>query len=107
MKARLENQEIHPHPEEMTLRAILFHNENQWSLWIGDQVIHPENVHELNGFQIDKVTPTEVTLSKVEKEGEILKTFTLHPYPLKISTVSNPAGELFSYDLQKHVDQKR
>jgi hypothetical protein len=71
------------------LRAILFHNDHQWSIWIGNQVIHPENTHSLEGFQIEKVTATSVTLSQIQQENEVKKTITLYPYSMKTNNFSN------------------
>jgi hypothetical protein len=94
-------------PENLSLHAILFQDPHQWSVWIGNQIIHSENRDELKDFQIEKVCETSVTLSKRVQEGEIKRSVTLYPYPMQINTVLSPAHELPAYDLEKAEAQKK
>ncbi len=66
---------------EIKLFAILYTDDQHWSLWINDKMIHPENMHDLMGVRIKKVTPDEVTFSYISSKNAGVKTFTLRPHP--------------------------
>lgn len=65
---------------DLTLLAILYYDNNHWTLWINDKVIRPDNIQELGGVHIKKVSADEVELSKLSEKGEHLETVTLQPY---------------------------
>lgn len=65
---------------DLTLLAILYYDATHWALWINDKVIRPDNVQELEGFHIEKVSLQEVTLTHPSPEGKELETLTLRPY---------------------------
>lgn len=69
--------------EEIKLFAILYTNDQHWSLWINDKVIRPENRHDLGEVCIKKVTPDEVTFSYTSSKDADVKTFTLRPHSVK------------------------
>lgn len=73
------NLEHTSNSENLKLRAILFLSDHQWSIWVENFVIHPENMDDITEFQIEKVTESSVTLSKREQEGEMIKSVTLSP----------------------------
>lgn len=84
-KKQEKTQETHSHtsqrpPSPLHLYAIIYGDENHWSLWINEDVITPENQHILKNLIIKKVTPERVTfsiLSHDKRETSI----TLSPAP--------------------------
>ncbi|MBY0501807.1 MAG: hypothetical protein K2P93_07385 [Alphaproteobacteria bacterium] len=59
--------------ETIMLSAIVYLDKENWTLWINDKIIHTKNEHSIHGFQIHKVTPSEVKFLSSSK------TITLRP----------------------------
>ena len=62
------------------LKAIVYMNEEIWSLWINQEIICPKTVHKMEKFRLEKVTPYDVTFSWMPPKSTRRKTFTLRPY---------------------------
>lgn len=65
-------------PAPIQLYAIIYTDDQHWSLWINDQIITPENQHILKNLVIKKVTPERVTFS-ILSSGNREKNVTLSP----------------------------
>ena len=73
-------------PETLSLGAIIYTDATHWTLWVNGKIIHPETVHTLEKFSIERVTPEDVTFSFSTSEGSI---FGWRTMSLRMSTPSS------------------
>lgn len=44
--------------QNLSLTSLIYYNDSHWSLWLNKKLFHPDNIHELEGYDLKKVTPT-------------------------------------------------
>lgn len=44
--------------QNLSLTSLIYYDESHWSLWLNKKLFHPENIHELEGYELKKVTST-------------------------------------------------
>lgn len=44
--------------QNLSLTSLIYYDDNHWSLWLNKKLFHPENIHELEGYELKKVTST-------------------------------------------------
>ena len=62
--------------QNLSLTSLIYYDDNHWSLWLNKKLFHPENIHELENYELKKVTPTGAHFSCRLNQ----KTFSLHLY---------------------------
>lgn len=65
--------------ETISLSAIVYIDENHWTLWVNNIALRPQTVHEMENLKIMKVQPQDVTFLWAPHHTTTPKTFTLHP----------------------------
>jgi len=77
----LENNLQHndSNPSNFSLSGIIYVDEHHWSLWLNKRMIRPDNLDQIKGVRIEKVTPLLVKFSWVPPRSTIPTPFTLRP----------------------------
>ena len=44
--------------QNLSLTSLIYYDDSHWSLWLNKKLFHPENIHELEGYELKKVTST-------------------------------------------------
>jgi hypothetical protein len=63
--------------ENLYLSAIVYVDEDHWTLWVNQQPIHASDPQQLHGFHIEKVTPLTATFSWHPPQESVPLRFTL------------------------------
>jgi hypothetical protein len=80
IKSIRENQlDEQPHSLNLHLSALIYMDQNHWTMWANHKIIRPETHGDIDGFHLQRVTPHEATFSWIPAESLIPKTFTLRP----------------------------
>ena len=77
----LPSHDPHPSsdPGKLHLSAMIYIDEDHWSLWVNDKIIRPETRDNIEGFHLEKVTHEGATFSWTPPNGTVPVTFTLIP----------------------------
>lgn len=67
------------HRLKLHLSALVYRDQNHWSLWVNHKIIRPETHRNIDGFHLERVRPHEVTFSWISRDSTTPKTFTLRP----------------------------
>lgn len=67
------------HAGELHLSGIVYVNADHWSIWVNNKRISSDNLHQIDGFQIEKVTPLMVEFSWIPPQSDKTQEFTLRP----------------------------
>lgn len=43
--------------QKLSLTSLIYYDDSHWSLWLNKKLFHSENIHELEGYELKKVTP--------------------------------------------------
>ena len=43
--------------KNLSLNSLLYLDDTHWSLWINQKLFHPQNIHDLENYELKKVTP--------------------------------------------------
>lgn len=65
--------------ETITLSAIVYIDENHWTLWVNNIALRPETAFGMENLEIVKVRPQNVTFLWAPSNTPTPQTFTLHP----------------------------
>ena len=63
--------------ETIDLSAIVYMNQDHWSLWLNNRLIRSHQSLDIKGLHIEKVTPHNVTFSWCSPTSSVPLTFTL------------------------------
>ncbi|MBX9786705.1 MAG: hypothetical protein K2Y08_05145 [Alphaproteobacteria bacterium] len=44
--------------QNLSLTSLIYYDDSHWSIWLNKKIFNPENIHELEGYELKKVTPT-------------------------------------------------
>lgn len=66
-------------PECLYLSSIIYVSKVHWTIWLNHQVIHSSDSRQINGFQIEKVTPFGVDFSWIPPQSVVPLRFSLRP----------------------------
>src|SRR5438445_4337130 len=71
-------------PENLYLSAILYVDETHWTLWANQKVVHASDLHFIDGYSIEKVTPLSAVFS-YKPPSSLPKKFTLRVHHMFLS----------------------
>ncbi|OJW51045.1 MAG: hypothetical protein BGO67_11985 [Alphaproteobacteria bacterium 41-28] len=83
-----------PHSLNLHLSALLYIDQNHWSMWINHKIIRPETCHDIDGFHLEGVTAYGATFSRISSESLIPRTFTLRPFQTYIAREQKVVDEI-------------
>ena len=43
--------------QSLSLTSLIYYDDNHWSLWLNNKLFRPENVDELDDYELEKITP--------------------------------------------------
>ena len=64
---------------DFSLSGIVYVDATHWSLWLNKRMIRPDNLHQIKGVNIEKVTPLMVKFSWFPPHSTLPILFTLRP----------------------------
>ncbi|HUX79398.1 MAG TPA: hypothetical protein VMW10_06615 [Alphaproteobacteria bacterium] len=67
------------HSLKLHLSALVYRDQNHWSLWVNHKIIRPETHRDIDGFHLERVMPHEVTFSWIARDSTTPIIFTLRP----------------------------
>ncbi|MDK3160045.1 hypothetical protein QPK87_26285 [Kamptonema cortianum] len=44
--------------QNLSLTSLIYYDDSHWSLWLNKKLFHPENINELEDYELKKVTST-------------------------------------------------
>ncbi len=74
-----EGKDKKAHNLKLHLSALIYRDENHWSLWVNHKIMCSEMHGGIDGFHLERVKPHEVTFSWIPSDSLIPKTFKLRP----------------------------